>query len=224
MTGGGQGMQTGMHMEQQPISILIVDDHPFLRFGINICLGPQSRLRVVGEISNLANARAWFHQGNRADVVILDRGLPDGDGLELMPLLKASGAKVLVLTIEDDGTEIRAALNSGVDGYLLKDTTCEDLIRSLYIVLKQARAIPLAVLERLSEVDLDRAFELLTPRELEVAELVAQGMSNKMIGVRFSLSENTVRNHLSNAMAKLNLHNRVQLATLMMQYPPRFRR
>lgn len=207
-----------------PIRVLIVDDHPLIRLGVKRALDNEEGLSVTGECADLAAARHWLADGGQADVAILDRSLPDGDGLEMVPALKQSGMKVIVLTVEDADEEIRAAIETGVDGYLLKSSDTEQIIHAIGIVLQDAGAFPPAVLQKMSRGDMDAPLAKLSPREMEIAEYVAQGYSNKVIGAKLNLSDNTVRNHLANIMQKLNFHNRVQVATLVLQHMKRHKR
>lgn len=199
------------------VSILVIEDHPFLRLGLHVAFQAETHFRIVDELADMETARAWVAQGRRADVVLLDRGLPDGDGLQLVPMLKAAGMKVIILTIEDGGREIREAIEYDVDGYLLKTAESEEVINAICIVLKDVKAFPFHVLHRLNRVIADDSLDMLSSRELEIAGLVAQGLSNKNIAARLDLAENTIRNHLANIMHKLKLHSRVQLAALVLQ-------
>lgn len=201
-----------------PVRILLVDDHPLLRLGVRRSLESEEGFLVTGECPDLAAARAWLAENGAADVAILDRSLPDGDGLEIVPLLKTAGMKVIVLTIEDDDGEIRAAVDAGVDGYLLKSSDTEQITHAIGIVLQDAGAFPPAVVQKLTRASGEDPLGRLSPRELEIAEYVAQGYSNKVIGGKLNLSDNTVRNHLANIMQKLGFHNRVQVATLVLQH------
>jgi DNA-binding NarL/FixJ family response regulator len=201
------------------IRVLIIDDHPLIRLGVRRALESTPDLAVAGECADLAASRAWLADGGKADVAILDRSLPDGDGLALMPALKSVGMKVIVLTVEDGDEEIRAAIESGVDGYLLKSSDTDQISHAIGVVLQDAGAFPPHVLQKLyrnppQEDPLTR----LSARELEIAEHVAEGHSNKVIGAKLNLSDNTVRNHLASIMQKLNFHNRVQVATLVLQH------
>lgn len=200
------------------IRILLVDDHPLLRLGVRRTLESEAAFEICGECVDLASARAWLAEGGKADVVLLDRSLPDGDGLELAPLLKAAGMKVIVLTVEDDDQEIRAAVDAGVDGYLLKSSDSEQIIHAIGMVLQDAGAFPPQVVQKLTRASGEDPLAKLSARELEIAEYVAQGHSNKVIGGKLNLSDNTVRNHLANIMQKLGFHNRVQVATLVLQH------
>lgn len=206
------------------VRVLLVDDHPLLRLGVRRAIENEAGFIVTGECETLAGARAWLAQGGGADVAILDRSLPDGDGLELMPALKAADMKVIVLTVEDADEEIRAAVDAGVDGYLLKSSDSDQITHAIGIVLQDAGAFPPQVVQRLTRSAETDPLAKLSNRELEIAEYVAKGLSNKVIGARLNLSDNTVRNHLANIMQKLNFHNRVQVATLVLQHLKRPRR
>jgi DNA-binding NarL/FixJ family response regulator len=205
-------------LPMESIRILLVDDHPLLRLGVRRSLDNEEGFNVAGECADLASVRAWLTGGGKADVVILDRSLPDGDGLEVVPLFKAAGMKVIVLTVEDGDEEIRAAIDAGVDGYLLKSSDTEQITHAIGIVLQDAGAFPPQVVQKLTRSTGEDPLGKLSARELEIAEYVAQGFSNKVIGGKLNLSDNTVRNHLANIMQKLNFHNRVQVATLVLQH------
>lgn len=207
-----------------PIRVLIIDDHPLLRLGVRQAIESEEGLGVAAECADIAATRSALEAGLKADVAILDRSLPDGDGLELVEALKAAGMKVIVLTVEDDDEEIRAAIDKGVDGYLLKSSDMDQILHAIGIVLQDAGAFPPQVLQKISRGDTSDPLAKLSQRELEIAEYVAQGHSNKVIGAKLNLSDNTVRNHLANIMQKLNFHNRVQVATLVLQHLKRHRR
>jgi len=208
------------------IQVLIVDDHPLIRLGVRRALESTPGLAVAGECADLAAARDWLNNNGKADIAILDRSLPDGDGLDLAPLFKAAGMKVIVLTVDDADEEIRSAIAAGVDGYLLKSSDTDQIGHAIGMVLQDTGAFPPQVLKKLYRPGGEEPPPLtrLSPRELEIAEYVAQGYSNKVIGAKLNLSDNTVRNHLANVMQKLHFHNRVQVATLVLQYMRKTRR
>ncbi|MBI5329097.1 MAG: response regulator transcription factor [Betaproteobacteria bacterium] len=206
------------------VRVFLVDDHPMLRLGVRRALEGSEGFVVAGEGVDLTSARAWLTAGGLADIAIIDRSLPDGDGLELAPLLKAAGMKIIVLTVEDGDEEIRAAIDAGVDGYLLKSADSEQIIHAIGMVMQDAGAFPAQIVQKLTQSSGDAPLAKLSPREMEIAEYVAKGLSNKVIGARLNLSDNTVRNHLANIMQKLNFHNRVQVATLVLQHMRRHKR
>ncbi len=208
-----------------PIRVLILDDHPLLRLGLKRALEHEEGLAVAADCADIASLKAWLQSGEQADVAIVDRGLPDGDGLDMVPELKARGMKVIILTVEDADEEIRAAIDTGVDGYLLKSSDTDQILRAVGIVMQDAGAFPPHVLQKIARGDSGTdPLSKLSQREMEIAELVAQGYSNKVIGGKLNLSDNTVRNHLANIMQKLGFHNRVQVATLVLQHLKRHRR
>lgn len=208
-----------------PIRVIILDDHPLLRLGLKRALEGEEGISVAADCADIAGLRAWLEGGGQAEVAIVDRSLPDGDGLELVPELKARGMKVIILTVEDADEEIRAAIDTGVDGYLLKSSDTDQILHAIGIVMQDAGAFPAHVLQKIARGDTGAdPLSKLSQREMEIAELVAQGYSNKVIGAKLNLSDNTVRNHLANIMQKLGLHNRVQVATLVLQHLKRHKR
>ncbi|MDW8323020.1 MAG: response regulator transcription factor [Burkholderiales bacterium] len=207
------------------IRVVVLDDHPLLRLGLKRALEGEEGIEVVADCADLAGLRQWLAAGGGAEVAIVDRSLPDGDGLEIVPELKARGMKVIILTVEDDDAEIRAAIDTGVDGYLLKSSDTDQILHAIGIVMQDAGAFPPHVLQKIARGDTGAdPLAKLSQRELEIAELVAQGYSNKVIGAKLNLSDNTVRNHLANIMQKLGFHNRVQVATLVLQHLKRHKR
>ncbi|MCX7673635.1 MAG: response regulator transcription factor [Thiobacillaceae bacterium] len=207
------------------IRVVVLDDHPLLRLGLKRALEGEEGIEVVADCADLAGLRQWLAAGGGAEVAIVDRSLPDGDGLEIAPELKARGMKVIILTVEDDDAEIRAAIDTGVDGYLLKSSDTDQILHAIGIVMQDAGAFPPHVLQKIARGDTGAdPLAKLSQRELEIAELVAQGYSNKVIGAKLNLSDNTVRNHLANIMQKLGFHNRVQVATLVLQHLKRHKR
>lgn len=208
-----------------PVRVIILDDHPLLRLGLKRALEGEEGIAVAAECADIASLRAWLDSGGQAEVAIVDRSLPDGDGLELVPELKARDMKVIILTVEDADEEIRAAIDTGVDGYLLKSSDSDQILHAIGIVMQDAGAFPPHVLQKIARGDTSTdPLARLSQREMEIAELVAQGYSNKVIGAKLNLSDNTVRNHLANIMQKLGFHNRVQVATLVLQHLKRHKR
>ena len=207
--------------EKQPIQVLIVDDHAFVRDGIRSLLSTIPDMEVAGEAANGSQAVSMF---NRLvpDIVVMDLVMPEMDGIQAIEQIIAHtpAARILVLTSFATDDKIFPALKAGACGYLLKDSDSEELVRSIREVQrgessidpKIARILLREISDSLpqpppSEVD------PLTVRELEVLNLVAQGRSNQEIAQQLVISEGTVRAHVSNILGKLHLASRTQ-ATL----------
>lgn len=200
------------------INVVLVDDHPLLRMGVSNYIAQAAGFTLAAQLTDGASLREWLKAGRRADVVLLDRSLPDVDGLDLVAEIKAAGAKVIMFTIADSDQEISQAIKAGVDGYVIKTSEPDQVFAAIRSVCEGQGSFPLEVMQRMAQGDFNQsALSALTPRELEIVEYVKRGMSNKVIAWELKLSENTVRNHLRNIMEKLGLQNRVQVATLAMK-------
>lgn len=202
-------------------SVILIDDHPLFRKGLSYLLESSGAgLSVAGQFSSPAEVIDWLQAGGRASVALLDRNLRDEDGLALVPDLKRCGIKVIMLTVAEEPHEIRAALDRGVDGYVLKTSEPEQILRAIAAVSQGSpTGRPVPVLDQSMNGRLaPEAGGKLTGRELEIVGLVAKGMSNKAIGDELGLSDNTVRNHLRSILEKLGLDNRVQVATFALKH------
>jgi len=201
-----------------PLNIILIDDHPLLRLGVAGYISQEEGLTMTAQLANAAELRAWLSAGNKADVALLDRSLPDADGLDLVSEVRDAGIKVIMLTIADSDEEISEAIASGVDGYVVKSSDPEQVIAAIRSVCDGQSSFPLNVMQKMARGELSsNALAALTAREMEIVEHVKEGLSNKVIAYKLSLSENTVRNHLRNIMEKLGLRNRVQVATLALK-------
>jgi len=201
------------------IQILIVDDHSIIREGLRALIATEPGMEVVGEAADGFQA-VQLALALRPDVILLDLVMPRKDGLATILDLKREGceAQILVLTsyLEDD--QVFPALKAGALGYLLKDTGPHELLQAIRQVHKGEVSLhPIIARKVVSELNRPATLPLtpepLTPRELEVLTLVAQGLSNRVIGEKLAISERTVRTHVSNILNKLHLANRLQ-ATL----------
>lgn len=205
-------------MSDTGIRVLIVDDHMMVREGIKSVLQQIEDIEVVGEARNGIEA---VEQAQRLDpdVVLMDLVMPEMDGVEAARRLKqcAPRSRVLALTSFSSDDLVFPALRAGAVGYLLKDADSQDLIRSI----RQAHlgkaalhpAIARKVLDGFRETQEPRTkTESLTEREHDVLELVTEGLTNQQIATRLSVSDATVRTHVSNILSKLHLTNRVQAA------------
>lgn len=200
------------------IRVVLVDDHPLFRKGLEHVMADQPDVEIVAQFPDIATTQAWLQGGGQADVVLLDRGLPDGDGLDLVPAFKAHGMRVVMLTIADEDYAIREAIEHGVDGYVLKSADPARILEAVRAVQQGSSQLPAEAVQKIARGEVaPGVFAPLSPRELEIVTYVARGMSNRAIGEALALSENTVRNHLRSILDKLGLKNRVQVATLALE-------
>ncbi|MHB1319246.1 MAG: response regulator [Anaerolineae bacterium] len=196
--------------------VLIVDDHGILRAGLRALLAEEPELTVVGEAGDGAHALR-LARAVRPDVVLMDIGLPDMDGLEVTrALLKVQpGVRVLILTMYEDGALLHAAIEAGAAGYIIKRAVEDELVSAIRAVLRGDLYVHPALTRALltSEVEQSPARDTgpLTPREAEVLSLLAAGHTNREIAEQLVLSVRTVESHRANLMGKLDLHSRAEL-------------
>lgn len=200
------------------IRVLVVDDHAIVRKGICALLATEPGIQVVGEAKEGQEAVSKTAR-LRPEVVLMDLVMPGMDGLEAIRriLTDQPEVRILVLTSFAGDDKIFAAIRAGALGYLLKDSGPEELILAIKQVHSGQSSLHPAIARRLLQElshNPDRAAkaEALTERELEVLRLVAKGLSNDEIARRLSISEATVRTHVSNILAKLSLDSRTQAA------------
>lgn len=203
---------------EKTIGVVIVDDHPFIRMGVASSIEESEGMQLMAQFANAADLMSWVAAGNKGDVVLLDRSLPDADGLDLVSDIRHAGMKVIMLTIEDAEEEISDAISAGVDGYVVKSSEPGHVLSAIRSVSAGQSSFPLNIMQSMARGELaHHALDALTQREMEIVDYVKQGQSNKIIAYNLKLSENTVRNHLRNIMEKLGLRNRVQVATLALK-------
>jgi DNA-binding NarL/FixJ family response regulator len=188
------------------IRVMCVDDHRIVRDGITAIIDRQPDMRVVGSASTGEDAVAVFTR-ERPDVTLMDLQLPRMSGLEAIRKIRHEDpeARIIVLTMYQGDEDIHRALSAGAATYLLKDTLSDDLIHFVREVHAGRRPIRPEVLARLDE---RAAAPTLTPREIQVMELVAEGLRNKEIASTLAISEETVQVHLRNIFAKLKVSER----------------
>lgn len=203
-------------MEDNTVSVMIVDDHPLMRNGIRQLLALEPRFRVTAETASGHDAVALARQ-NPPDLILLDLKMKGLSGLETFNALRANGilARIVVLTVSDLRGDISALLEAGASGYLLKDSPPEQLLSQIIRVAEGGVAFS-APLNALRNNDNWKAdpFIILTKREQEVMKEVACGHSNKQIAENLAISEQTVKVHIRNVLRKLNVRSRVA-ATVM---------
>lgn len=199
------------HPPDSPITILTADDHPLIREGLAAVLRAESGLQVVAEAANgeeAIEAYARLHP----DIVLMDLRMPVMDGLTATRAILADdpNARIIVLTTYDGDEDIHRALAAGARGYLLKDMMRTDLLNVIRAVHRGQRGIPAPVAARLAQ---HTPHIGLTPREVEVLRLVAEGLSNAQIAERIGRTEGTVKVHLKNILQKLDVKDRTEAVT-----------
>jgi two-component system, NarL family, response regulator LiaR len=194
------------------VKVLVVDDDPLVARSLKVLLSREADLHVLGAAGDGERAVA-FCERSLPDAVLMDIRMPGVDGIEATRRIKARwpGVRVLILTTFQDDESIRRALEAGADGYLLKSTPTSGMAQRLRALGTGASVVDTEVLRRLGGAA-PAPLEGLTPRENDVAELVAQGCSNREIADHLFLGEGTVRNILSVVLDKLGLRDRTQLA------------
>ena len=207
-------------MNINSIKVLVVDDHPLVRQGVLDTLSLDERIVIVGEAKN--GSEAYEMAGALSpDLIIMDLQLPATSGLEATAAISADfpDVNILVFTVSEKHADLFAALKSGARGYVLKDATPQELSRAVLQVGEGGVVISAKMAAKLFEnlppqvpTD-DPTLSALTPRELEVLRLVAQGASNKEIASSLYVSKNTVKTHMRNILDKLHLSSRTQAAS-----------
>lgn len=205
------------------ITILVADDHPIVRDGLVAILSTQSDLEVVGEAGD-GQEVVLEYQRLRPDVVLLDLEMPVVDGLAALYELKEldAGARVIVFTAFDTDERILEAVRAGAAGYLLKGSPRQEIFKAIRVAQAGGSLLePLVaskLIRQMSERNLDEVDAVdLTRRELEVLKLLARGLQNKEIASQLSISERTVKFHVSSILAKLDAGNRTEAVAFAVQ-------
>ncbi|AUH40366.1 MULTISPECIES: response regulator transcription factor [unclassified Streptomyces] len=208
----------------RPIRVFLVDDHEVVRRGLRDLLEAEPGIEVTGEAGTFAQALARG-PALRPDVAVLDVRLPDGDGIGVCRELRSRMPELacLMLTSFDDDDALLDAIMAGASGYVLKQIKGGDLVSAVRTVASGQSMLDPATTARLMtnlrRDDVPSAPENevlagLSPRELDVLELIGEGLTNRQIGQRLYLSEKTVKNHISRLLAKLGVERRIQAAVL----------
>jgi two-component system response regulator DevR len=214
------------------LRILLVDDHEVVRMGLRMMLEDFDDVEVVGEAGTAAEAIDACEQ-QQPDVVIMDIRMPGRSGIDACEVImkRLPMTQVIMLTSFADDSLIEQAIRAGAVGYVLKQVGVGELLRALEAVRQGAAALDPRVTRRvLSMMRQQREtapepFRDLTEREIDVLRLLAEGKTNIQIAVVLTLSEKTVRNHISIILDKLNMSNRVEAATYAVQHEiARYRR
>ncbi|MDE2868446.1 MAG: response regulator transcription factor [Chloroflexota bacterium] len=197
------------------IRVLIADDHPIVREGFGAIVNAEADIQVVAQASNGVEALEQAAEAN-PDVALMDLRMPEMGGAEAIRRLRQANPdlRAIVLTTYDDDEAIYEAIRAGARGYLLKDVRPKDLVRAIRRVHAGGSLLQPVVVERLldrlgpEDADDTVPVEALTPRELEVLQIMARGARNRDIAQELVISERTVKIHVANVIAKLGVTNR----------------
>ncbi|WP_226643227.1 response regulator [Mesobacillus subterraneus] len=209
--------------------IVIIDDHQLFREGVKRILDFEPTFEVVAEGDDGSEAISLVEQ-HQPDVIIMDINMPNRNGVEATAELieKYPDSKVIILSIHDDENYVTHALKTGATGYLLKEMDADALVEAVKVVADGGSYLHPRVTHNLvkeyrrlsadeggtdkyiSQVEIRRPLHLLTRRECEVLQLLADGKSNRGIGEALFISEKTVKNHVSNILQKMNVNDRTQ--------------
>jgi DNA-binding NarL/FixJ family response regulator len=208
-----------------PTRVFLVDDHEMVRRGIASFLEAAEGVEVVGEAGTIAEAQPLI-DAVTPDVVLLDVRLPDGTGIDLCRDLRASAPEVrcIILTAFNDDEAVLAAVLAGAAGYIRKDVAGSSLIDGVRAVARGGSLLDAGFVRRASDRlrdsrNGDPRLAGLSVRERQVLTLIADGLTNRQIATDLALAENTVKNYVSNVLAKLDLTSRTQ-AAILRRHPP----
>jgi DNA-binding NarL/FixJ family response regulator len=207
--------------EGESIRVLVADDHALYRRGLEMVLGAEDGIEIVGEAGDGAEAIRKVEE-LLPDVVLMDIRMPRRSGIEACTAIKdvVPSTKIVILTISDEESDLYEAVRAGANGYLLKDVPGEEIAAGIRAVASGQSLISPSMASKLltefasmikkSEERPQVPVPRLTVRELEVLKLVARGMANRDIARELFISENTVKNHVRNILEKLQLHSRME--------------
>jgi DNA-binding NarL/FixJ family response regulator len=197
------------------IRIMTVEDHPVFRDGLSMIISSQEDMIMVAQVSTAEGALAEYRR-IQPDVVLMDQRLPGASGTDALISIRNefSKARVLMLTTSSGDIEIQRALRAGAAAYVLKSTPQDELLRVIRTVAAGRKYIPSDVAGKMAE---HMGEEDLTPREMEVLELIREGNKNKQIADKLSISETTVNFHVRNIVDKLQANDRTHAVTIALR-------
>jgi DNA-binding NarL/FixJ family response regulator len=210
----------------EPVRVLVVDDQELFRRGLIMLLGSDSDIDVVGEAADGVTATDLAVK-TAPDVILLDVRMPRRTGVEACRAIKEAvpSAKIIMLTVSDEEADLYESVKNGAAGYLLKDSSIEEVAQAIRVVnegqslISPSMAVKLIdEFKQMSKPDKEQSTALkLTERELEVLRLVARGLNNREVAKELFISENTVKNHVRNILEKLQLHSRMEAVMYAMK-------
>lgn len=209
------GIPEHMSSETKPIRVLVVDDHPLIREGIAALIMNQADFKLVGEASDGRQAITEFRT-HLPDVTLMDLQMPDIDGVDAIIAIRSEFPKARIIVLTTYGGDVLAqrALKAGAQAYLLKNDVRKGLLDTIRAVHTGRKQIDSKIASELADHASDDA---LTRREVEVLSLIAAGNSNKLIADRLSITDETVKGHVSNILSKLGASDRTHAVTLALK-------
>ena len=200
-----------------PIRVLVVDDHEMVAQGLTEVLSEEAGIEVVGRAGTVRDAERMAGQWS-PDVVVMDYRLPDGDGVSAASVIRDNNPDTVIVMVSasEHDTVVAAALEAGCAGYVTKHRAVEEVVSAVRAAARGDAAFPAAVVGRLlaRRSGSNRRTGTLTPRELEVLQLLGDGLSTRDIAARLFVSVSTVRNHVQNILAKLDVHSKLEAVTV----------
>ncbi len=199
-------------------SVVVVEDHALIRDGLRMLLATEREFLLIGEAQSVAEARSVVAQ-RKPDLVILDIGLPDGDGLDLADELIAANRmlRVLIMTGDLSPATVGRALASKAHAYVPKQHSADEFFKAMHALRAGGRYVSPAVAASYATRNAQSPLSQLTPREREIVSMIADAQSSKEIARTLDLSVGTVRKHRENLMAKLGVHSVAELIALVMK-------
>ncbi|MFN7110080.1 MAG: response regulator [Brevundimonas sp.] len=204
-----------MTPETPPIRVLVVDDHVALREGVSAMIAREGDVVVVGEAGTGKEAITAF-RALKPDVMLLDIQMPEGSGFEVIEAVREEfgAARIVILTTYEGDAQALRALKAGAAGYLLKSSLRKEMLDAIRAVHEGRRYV---LAEIAHEIAIHATEDPLSPREISILQLVADGSANKVIARRLTISEDTVKAHLRNIFTKLGVNDRTEAVTVALR-------
>ncbi|SPB18441.1 LuxR family transcriptional regulator [Caballeronia novacaledonica] len=209
-------------MSAEPARIILVDDHPLVRDGLRARLDSVPRLTVIGEAGNANEALALAaSESNPPDLALMDVGMAGMSGIELAALFheRHPGIRVLMLSMHDNVEYVKQAVRAGASGYVLKDSPATEIIQAIDAVLAGKTFFSAGLAARMIQAQsMQTPLERLTPRELDILDALAEGLSSKQIAQQHGLSVRTVETHRLNLKRKLDIDGQAELIKFAVEH------